>query len=217
MTIKIKKVLILMMCCVMIFVNSGFSYAASFNKNDIKFNLKNGNTIWNGKVETIQIEDKLVTYTFGENSVTVDNGENIDIVTYDEDNDKIFVNGNELKSIKNSPIINDDLNLRTIKSEWIEAGLRTGALDVGKLALDTVIAVISIKLGMAPTTLKRAILDQLKDYAIGDLMPDIFYISWEEYTYYKNINQPRPDMKIETLFYTGQDFDDYLGKTTIYS
>lgn len=170
----------------------------------------------NGTTEAMLIDNKMVTYTFGEDFVLVDDGYKITKITQDKDGN-IYVDGKEIKQIDSfANIQSRQMQINALQEDWQLIATTTGNVDLGLLAINVAIGVIALKCGLSPTKVKDVVLAELTRGLINGILPSIYYVSWKKSTYYKNLNQPRPDMKIVTKFYKGSNFNTYIGTSTIY-
>lgn len=167
--------------------------------------------------ETILIRGETVKYTYDENFILVDDGNETTMIT--EYNNNIYVDGEKIEQIEESVNISNDsskTNMQVTSGSWEYSGTTTGRIDLGKLALEVALAVIAFKVKLPVTTVKRVIGYTLSSSLILNKLPSIYWVSWRKNTYYKNIYQSRPDMKKVTRFYKGKYYNQYIGKTTTY-
>lgn len=194
------------------------SYASNQYDDDDKTRIESmeHNNLTSG-TETILVAGETVKYTYGENFILVDDGNETTIVT--EDNNNIYVNGEKIEQIDevvNIPTNSSKTNMLATSGSWKYSGTTKGSIDVGKLALNVAIAVIAFKTKLPVNTVKRVIGFTLSTSLIYNKLPSIYWVSWIKNTYYKNIYQSRPDMKMVTRYYKGKYYNQYIGKTTTY-
>lgn len=118
---------------------------------------------------------------------------------YINENREVFVNGRNITTITQTvtpvyggitPFADDD--------EWTFAMEVTLTYDLSGLSPIGVSNLLT-KLGFSALT--STILDMSADLIIGEVFQNGVYLEDVQRTYYKNIHQSRPDMKIEHSFY----------------
>lgn len=136
---------------------------------------------------------------------------------YINENREVFVNGRNITIIgeKNTAIRNS----YAADDDWAYAGMFPMKYDLSGLSVAAGVKILT-KLGFKLTA------STIASIAGNSLVNGVFqtgaYFLDEQYTYYKNIHQSRPDMKIVHEFsfvfemYGNKQIDEYLGSLTTY-
>ena len=135
---------------------------------------------------------------------------------YINENREVFVNGRNITIIGEK---NTDEKSPYADDEWTYAGMFPMKYDLSGLSVaagDKILTTLGFKLTASTITA----------IAGNSLVNGVFqtgaYFLDEQYTYYKNIHQSRPDMKIVHEFsfifemYGNKQIDEYLGSLTTY-
>lgn len=211
---SISFLLVLVFILNVIFVSS---YADNqYDDNNCIKNMENHSL--NGRTETILVAGETVKYTYGEDFILVDDGNETTIITGDSSNN-IYINGekvNQIDEVVNIPTNPSKTNISPNGDDWRYSGTTTGSIDVGKLALNVAIAVIAFKTKIPINNVKRVIGYTLTTELISNKLPSFYWISWKKETYYKNPHKSRPDLRIVTRYYKGKSFNTYIGRTVIH-
>lgn len=137
---------------------------------------------------------------------------------YINENREVFVNGKNITTITQKS--NLSLGIFSAREDWQYAGEFTYDYDLTGLTVAGAVKLLG-KLGLKTTV------SALKAYGGGYISNSVFQqgvgVNDVQATYYKNINKPRPDMKIEHSFYFyvevfgERPVEEYLGGFTTYS